>query len=367
MTKEATLSGRPANLAVTILTNSILAGRFKPGEYLPPLRELSRRHGLSSETFRRALKAMEGEQVVVSEPRHGFRVVNQPSLRVSESDMSGTCLFLGPPGDEEEWSEMHRTMLVEMQRLAARKGFALLTVGSSQKPTAELVERIHGARTSGAVLERRNPAFEDMLRKAGIPAVLIESASLGMPMDSVVQDGYSAGKEAVSHLVSQGHKRIAWVGPALKQAEAHIVERYAGFTGGMAEHGLPLVSDTLIETPYRDVAAARVRVRAALDVKSRPTAIVALWAHITASVAQAAGDLGLSFGQDLDIVGWSTEEAYASGFLRNFSNGSVPPAMVWSVREMVELAYARLEARCARPGLPYSATRVPMRMRMAES
>lgn len=62
MATGTVLSGRPANLAVTILRNSILTGRFKPGDYLPPLRELSRQHGLSSETFRRALKAMEGSR-----------------------------------------------------------------------------------------------------------------------------------------------------------------------------------------------------------------------------------------------------------------------------------------------------------------
>ncbi len=364
MSESAPLSGRPANLAATILTNSILAGRFKTGEYLPPLRELSRRHGLSSETFRRALKAMERENLVMSEPRHGFRVVG-PARTPSHRAVPDTCLFVGPPGGAGGWSEMHKTMWMEIQRLAAEKSMALLTVGSDSPPTAGLAEKIRGARTAGAILERHAPAMEVLLREHGIPSVLIEAAGHD-GMDSVVQDGFQGVRQAVAFLAGRGHKAIAWVGPSPGTADSHVVERFSGYAGGMAEQRMSVASERVVETPYGDVAAARERVRTLLSGPRRPTAMVAPWMHMSLAAARAAEDAGLELNRDIDLVGWTTEEAYANGFLGGFKNGQVPPAMVWSVRAMVELAYARLEQRLENPRLPVAATRVPMRLRFPD-
>ena len=360
------VKGRPASLAAGILTRGIAAGKFRAGDYLPPLRELSRLHGLSTETFRRALKVLEKKRMVISEPRQGFRVAQGACAWDRGSDETGTVLFVGPPGGESEWTEMHRTMLIELQHLAARENFALLSVSSAQAPTRALQERILGSRATGAILERRNPAYEEMLRRAGLATVLVESAEGAADMDVVVQDGARAVRQAIAYLAGRGHRRIGWIGPDARGADAHIIDRFSGYAGGMAEIGRTLDEDDMIFIPYRDPGAARAIIGEALRSKRAPNAFVVPWRHATEAALEALFDAGLVAGRDIDLVGWSTDEAYGFGFIRNTSGIQAPPAMVWSVRAMVELAYARLEQRLAQPGLPFTETRVPMRIRFPE-
>ncbi len=359
------LSGRPLTVAASIVQDAILAGRFRPGDYLPTLRELHRRHGLSTETFRRALKVLESDGLVVSEPRHGFRVAGNGARAAFGCAAPGTCLFVGPPGGAESWSGMHKAVLLELQRIAAVKGMALLTVGSDRQPTDALAEKIRGSQTAGAILERNAPAIEALLREHGIPAVMVEAGGQ-VTMDSVVQDGFDATRQAVRFLVGSGHEAIAWIGPSPRQTDSHVVERFSGYVGGMAECGRVFLPEMVIEAPYRNMAAARELARTVLSRGRRPTAIVAPWAHMTMAVAQAAEDAGLRLNKDLALVGWTTEEAYEAGIFSRFANAETLPAMVWSVRSMVELAYARLEQRLTDPGLPVAETRVPMRVRFPE-
>jgi DNA-binding LacI/PurR family transcriptional regulator len=177
-----------------------------------------------------------------------------------------------------------------------------------------------------------------------------------------MQDGFRGGMVAASWLVSRGRRRIAFLGPPVAGARPQIVERYSGALGALARAGLELPETVRLAGD----AEAEARAAELLSRPDRPTGVLALWRGIAVGTVRAARRLGLVIGQDLDIVGWSTAESYETGFRQVLSGGEVPPAVVWSVRELAETAVARLEQRRKNPGLPTIHLRIPVRLKFAK-
>ena len=69
--------GRGSAKVEAILKKELAGGSFSVGQYLPGVRELGRKHGVSPETVRRALKHLETEHWVTTHARHGFKVTGQ--------------------------------------------------------------------------------------------------------------------------------------------------------------------------------------------------------------------------------------------------------------------------------------------------
>ncbi|HOX05005.1 MAG TPA: GntR family transcriptional regulator, partial [Planctomycetota bacterium] len=57
------------------IREAISQGDYGPGEYLPTVRELSRRHRLACSTVHRALQTLVDEGLVAAENRQGYRVL----------------------------------------------------------------------------------------------------------------------------------------------------------------------------------------------------------------------------------------------------------------------------------------------------
>jgi hypothetical protein len=82
-----------------------------------------------------------------------------------------------------------------------------------------------------------------------------------------------------------------------------------------------------------------------LSRADRPEGILAFGQVGMAAVRQAAGELGLEFGGDLQAVGWMVDDCYGRYYRPMFAGGAVPPAVVWSAREMAERALGLLFER----------------------
>ena len=74
MRSGATTDRDACSVALDRVRNAIASGRFAAGRFLPPVRELSAKYGVSPETIRRGLNTLEREGLVVAKARQGFRV-----------------------------------------------------------------------------------------------------------------------------------------------------------------------------------------------------------------------------------------------------------------------------------------------------
>jgi hypothetical protein len=360
------IEGRSSLAAEDLIARAIRRGNYAPGRYLPPLRELSRVHGFSTETFRRALLRMQDGGVLLSKPRRGFLVLRKPDKGISRQ-ISHTILYSGPPGRPNEWTYTDKLLLLEVQDFAAKHDLAVLTVSCADKPSSRIRKQIESTGLGGALLAKPSDPFSDLVRKCGIPMTLIGGHPKTSEVDAVVQDNFTGGTLAAEYLADRGHERIAWIGPCRGPVDRHALERYSGVVGELARREMRLPADLIVDDVQRhETENLYERVNALLASPRRPTAIIALWLHRCEVVARALDDLGLRIGRDLDMVGWCPEEQYGSGFVPLFRNGYVPPAAVWSARDMVALSYSRMEERRAKPDMPISLIRVPVRLQVGK-
>jgi DNA-binding LacI/PurR family transcriptional regulator len=359
-------AGRSSMELAARLRQQLVSGRIAPGGYLPTERDLAARHRVAPMTARRALKALEQEGLVSAEPRRGYRVL-APSGG-PDKGLPIAYLTHGPKPNGEFWDQFHRTLLGEFQRVAAERGWPLLAVSADGHAVGEVIEQLRSARVCGVVLDTIEPELLVSFRRAELPVVLIDRWGEGQDadLDVVVQDSFLGGVLAAMWLAGRGHRRIGWVGPQPMAGDLQIVERYAGAVGALDRAGLALAPELRVRAPLLDLKLARELARELLARPDRPTAVLALWQTMTTAVAEAARGLGLEPGRDFEMVGWSTEEHYRSGFLAGFGGGAAPPAITWSIARMAEAAVACLRRRRTEPRAPAVHLRVPTRLTLAE-
>lgn len=181
---------------------------------------------------------------------------------------------------------------------ASENGYGLLAAiaASGEKLDTQIrifmEKRVDGLIVSGSspeLLEKLSP-FE----RSGIPLVLASSQSSGRNIPNVITDNYTGGALATEHLVSLGHRRIAFAfydgGESLSAKE----KRYRGCRDTLKKHSLP-ARPALVDP------AALLK---ALKSSSAPTAIVAYSDDDAIRVKHAAESAGLKIPDDLSLTGF---------------------------------------------------------------
>ncbi len=201
-----------------------------------------------------------------------------------------------------------------------------------------LSKRIDGFIVYGSIVPRRDLG---RILKANIPIVMVERPK-PMPRGvRVVDIEFAAGmREAVAHLHSLGHRRIASV---QQRGYASWVarDRFEGFREALAEHGLSRRA-TYVEwvDDVNDVNSGRAAVLRLLERTAECTAVVCHNDMLALGAMQGAHDVGVRVPQDLSVVG--IDDIFAS-------STTIPP--------LTTLALPRLEIgetalRCLREDAP---------------
>jgi DNA-binding LacI/PurR family transcriptional regulator len=141
-------------------------------------------------------------------------------------------------------------------------------------------------------------------------------------------DGRAGVREAVDHLVSRGHRRIAWVG----WAETSFIgeDRRAGWHDQLDAHGLD--SDGLGVRGEDTMETGCVEAHRLLDSPEPPTALVCVSDTMAIGVLQALAERGVRPGPEgVGVV----------GFDDSFAAQVVPPGLS-SVRQPLEEIAAEL-------------------------
>ena len=361
---DGQLLGGPltGNLAA-VLRKKIVAGHFRPGQFLPSVRKLSAERGLAHKTVYHALRALAAEGWVSAEAGRGYRVLS----RANDPDRGAPVAFVLTPqsaSGSEVWDNLRKNLLQGLQQAASDRGWMLLAVECATDGLGEAVGRLRDMKVCGAIIDTFSPEVVAAVGRMGLPVVSVEHWHESLPIDSVVQDGFLGGYLAGAWLAERGHRRLGWVAPTGPSRQTS--ERFGGAAAALAERGAEIPPELRLKLPDPG-APERLRiVRDYLARADRPQAVLALWQGASSLVAQAARELGLVPGRNLDMVGWSTEGDYESEFRPNFAGGPVPPAVVWDVGTLARTAVARLAERRADPKLPPIMLKIPTRLKLAD-
>jgi DNA-binding LacI/PurR family transcriptional regulator len=211
-------------------------------------------------------------------------------------------------------------------------------------------------------VDTADTAVLNKFHSLGLPVIAINSWNLEYQHDAVAQDGFAGGVLAATWLAQRGHQRIGYLGLEPYDGSLMTIERQAGAIGGLARQGLALAPENMCLVREGDDEGALRQARRLLSRKDRPTAILALWQSLALAVAQAAKDVGVVLGRDLDLVGWSVSQGPGAEALTRLSTMGSAAAVIWDPSEMAELCVQRLIQRREDPRLPATLFRVSVRL-----
>jgi DNA-binding LacI/PurR family transcriptional regulator len=197
-------------------------------------------------------------------------------------------------------------LIWQVERALTDADYALIFGNSANDPERErrYLEGLIERRVDAAILVMTADADEGLLRRVAdeVPTVHVDRAAGAT--DSVVGDNAAGTAAAVEHLVSLGHRRIAFVNGDERLPTAR--ERRQGFDAALARHGLDAVVHAA--GPFTLESGQRL----ALGVlEHEPSAVLAGNDLIAMGVLNAAAERGLRVPNDLAVVGYD-DIAYAA-------------------------------------------------------
>lgn len=205
----------------------------------------------------------------------------------------------------------------------------------------EITEGIPGHLIDGLILSPLALTKEDLARRSGqVPLILLgEHFADSRLADLVVIDNVAAAAEAVTHLVSLGHKRIAAIGAQHAAVGATARLRLKGYRQALRKAGLrydPALVMTAEEYHRHDGAIAMERL---LDLASPPDAVFCFNDLLGLGALRTLLSRGLSAPGDVAVVGFDDieESRYSTPTLT-----TVAPDKQQIARTAVDLLIRRL-------------------------
>jgi DNA-binding LacI/PurR family transcriptional regulator len=165
-------------------------------------------------------------------------------------------------------------------------------------------------RVDGVIVATRGTKMGDeVLRglvRQGIPTVTIGRPVKIVGMDSITADHWQGAFDAVSHMISLGHSRIAFIGISL--VDRLSLRRYQGYATALELAGIAIRPEYTVGPPEAPAFATQEdgfegMMRLA-GLKEPPTAVFARNDFAAIGALRAAHKLGIRVPEDLAIAGF---------------------------------------------------------------
>jgi LacI family transcriptional regulator len=236
-----------------------------------------------------------------------------------------------------------------VERVMSRDGRSVLVTSTRRDPDWErdVIGRMVQRRVAGLLLCPTG-GEHTWLDPERVPVVLVDRPAPGLAADLVEIDDHRAAFDAVAHLATHGHQRIAYIGdtPAIATSAA----RLRGYRDALAQHGLA-ADERLIHCEGTTPQAAAHAVSDLLGgyPGAAPTAILSAVTRASLGVVPALHAAGRT---DIALVAFG-DFPMADALQPAITVVDHPGQAIG------EVAAARLLARLAEPGLPVERIRVP--------
>jgi LacI family transcriptional regulator len=256
---------------------------------------LSRPSIVAPETRRRVEQAIEGVGYVPNGPARQLRGV--PS-----SVVGSITLDLANPF----YAELNRGI----EDRLAEKGCLILTCSTDLRPAKEkqLLKLLQAQSVRGVIISPvgSDPAPLLELSRRGTPVVLIDHPRGQLDLCAVTVDDVLGGQLAAEHLLSLGHRRIAFLGDT--DNPWPVARRREGLQQALAAAGLDpdeaMLDIRMQLHPPPLVEAAAAAVEQLLTAAPAPTAVVCLNDIAALGLLDGLQEAGVRVPADISVVGY---------------------------------------------------------------
>jgi LacI family transcriptional regulator len=191
------------------------------------------------------------------------------------------------------------------EHLNASNYVALLgNTADTPKKQDFLLTTMHQHRVDGLLLcpaEGTSVETINRLRNWNLPFVLVVRYLFDIEVDYVGTDNKLGARIAVEHLITHGHRRIAFIGgPATSSARR---DRLEGYKTALEAHGLMVDEDLLVSGPPARSEGYRA-VRSLLELPDPPTAVLCYNDVVAFGVMLGLHSAGRTPGADFAVIGF---------------------------------------------------------------
>jgi len=271
-----------------------------PGSAPPTMRDVARRAGVSLKTVSRVVN---GETTVAPDLAARVRAAvemlhYQPHLGASmlrrNDRRTRTIGVLLADVANPFSAAVHRAVEDE----ARGHGVHVLIGSLDEDPLREReLARAFAQRQADGLIVAPAGLNQQHLGSIGdLPIVFVDRPAVGFAADSVLATNFAGAAEAVRHLLTHGHRRIAYLGDHVRIATAR--SRYEGYLSAITEAGLAPFGGHELHSPDATAAA----VEALLAGAEPPTALFSGQNLITIGAVQQLRRLGRH--RDVALVGF---------------------------------------------------------------
>jgi DNA-binding LacI/PurR family transcriptional regulator len=350
------------------LREQIRSGRLRPGDWLPPERELAKEMGVYRRAVRDAIVTLEREGFLHREPRCRPRISSTEAAasrprKHAQIDSSHLIALIMWHGDSSEHGKTAQQQIHwGMNQALAQAGYHGVfldlgdDIGSEQENADREAARLRYALDNGfggvifyAYAYYQNAELVQEVASQ-VPLIVLDRKLPGIDADFVGIDNFQAMYDAAMHLIQQGHRRTMYITPT--EPIHPVQDRIRGYFAAIHNaFGADIASGSVLAVSREDMGKTWPLFDAAfrLPRDERPTSILCSNDYEAVRVAERLSGLGLSVPDDVSVVGFDNKvatlvhgvglttvaqpyeelgRASAEAFLRRVKSPGLPPAHV---------------------------------------
>jgi len=199
-----------------------------------------------------------------------------------------------------------------IEGLLAGHDYRLILSVSKEDPESELfyLQALQKQRVAGIIISSagKNDQYLGHLVRQGIPVVAHSREVKSPGVDNVLAPNAEGSLEAMRHLISLGHRKIAIVcGP---QELSTGRDRLRGYVDALTEAGIP-VRESLIKIGAFQRSFGAEAATQLLDAPDRPTAIFAAGGELMTGLMKTLFERGVEIPTEMSVVGYDDPDWFS--------------------------------------------------------
>ncbi|MEM7116618.1 MAG: LacI family DNA-binding transcriptional regulator [Chloroflexota bacterium] len=213
-------------------------------------------------------------------------------------------------------------VLQGIEDITNARGYSLFLAASHREPERErkIIEVMSQRRVDGVIIcsTEVDETHRQSLERVGVRTVLVHNQAPQDTTHSIYHDDIGGGFEIANHLLSLGHRNIAYVGNA--HAGRNNEDRVRGFQQAMAKAGLAIPEDYIVYVDNGHPKGGSEGAERLLGLEKRPSAIICFNDMMAVGAIQALQQAGLTVPDDCSVTGFDNIElaAYVTPPLTTF-------------------------------------------------
>ena len=271
------------------------------------LSDIADKLDISTVTVSKALADKEGvgdelrQQIKEVAEKMGYRIKKADSVKRPKASTGNIGILIPSRFFSPNVSYYWHIFNTLSTSLLARGYYSIMELLTDEDEEARKLPRIiKDNKVDGLIiLGQTSDSYLEAINKEYKNFILFDFYSAKLPFDSVSNDNYFCSYMMTDYVISQGHKKIRFVGNF--GATTSISDRFMGFQKAMLENGLPCSADTILND--RDEKGNLIKFQLP-SAKEMPTAFICNCDETAANLITALEEKGYRVPQDISVTGF---------------------------------------------------------------